>query len=126
MSRLLIVLTLLMLTVACVPHRKANNPETHSLLFGNFPIIRLDGEAMKGVYEAEIQPGKHQLVVKYPTLTGNYQCYFTWQAELGAVYEIVADKRASPLTIYQWKRTNALWASRSQGIEAEKCEKYSR
>ena len=53
------------------------------------PIVSIDGQPTSApLYEVSLAPGRHVLIVEYPTLLSLYHCTFEVDFEAGQTYEI--------------------------------------
>ena len=48
-----------------------------------------DVEFSEPMWEANLEPGPHSLIVWYPTVVANYRCTFEIEVEAGQSYEII-------------------------------------
>ena len=120
---LLGVVLAIVMQLSCVQQLQ---PKLHSdavVVDGQYPITQLDGQPLYATFRVEVKPGPHEMWVSYITVKHHYSCQFTWQAAEGAQYEIVAETASHPLTLYRWKRRNALWAVRLAPIAPDICVK---
>ena len=102
----------------------------YALLISNYPIIKINGEVIKDEtddsYKQDIKAGENTAVIVYNTYSYDYFCSFTWTAEPRLIYEVTDQENIEPLTLYQWKRKNRLWAQRLDPIDPTHCERKPR
>ena len=102
----------------------------YALLISNYPIIQINGEAIKGEtddrYKQDIKAGENTAVIVYNTYSYDYFCSFTWTAEPRLIYEVTDQENSEPLTLYQWKRKNRFWSMRLDPIDPSHCERKPR
>ena len=104
-------------------------PGDHALLISNYPITQVNGQVIDengARYKQDIKAGENTAVIVYNTYSYDYFCSFSWQAESGQVYEVTDQENAEPLTLYQWKRKNRLWAQRLNPVDPTHCERKPR
>lgn len=83
------------------------------------PIIAIDGEPLESVFEYWVSAGPHVITAVYPTLSYQYICVFTLEAQASARYEIVHQEKMEPLVLYRWWRRNILFAERLDPVIPE-------
>lgn len=88
----------------------------------NHPVISVDGKLVVEQTDLRLQPGPHTIQVVYRTHLHDYICHFQWVVETNRHYEIVDHNDADPLTLYRWRRRNALWAARLEPVQPTHCE----
>ena len=102
-------------------------PGDHALLISNYPITRINGEAIDSDsserYRQDIMAGVNTAVIVYNTYSYDYFCSFTWTAEPRLIYEVTDQENAKPLTLYRWKRKNRFWSQRLDPVEPTHCER---
>ena len=123
------LLTSCMLLSGCVQTPPVKQGD-YALLISNYPIIQINGEAIKGEtddrYKQDIKAGENTVVIVYNTYSYDYFCSFSWTAEPRLIYEVTDQENIEPLTLYQWKRKNRLWAQRLNPIDPGHCERKPR
>ena len=98
----------------------------HAVLGSNYPVVRLNGEAIEPSYRLDLAAGSTVAVIVYNTYQFDYHCTFSWEAKSGTVYEVTDQENRYPLTLYRWVRTNSLWASRLESTDPLDCVKKKR
>ena len=105
-------------------------PCDHALLISNYPILRINGEDIHAEsgdsYKQDLNAGENTVVIVYNTYSYDYFCSFTWTAEPRLIYEVTDQENIEPLTLYQWKRKNRLWAQRLNPVDPTHCERKLR
>jgi hypothetical protein len=100
--------------------------EGYAYIRSNYPIVSVNDETVEPVYQLDIKAGENSLVIVYHTYQHDYFCTFNWIAEADSIYEVTDQDNAYPLTLYRWKRTNSLWASRLDPVDPMKCDVQQR
>ena len=125
-----IVLLIYGLTLGGCVQTPPVKPGNHALLISNYPIIRINGEAIDDDsnerYKQDIEAGENNVIIVYNTYSYDYFCSFTWTAEPGRIYEVTDQENAEPLTLYRWKRKNRFWSQRLDPVDPTHCERKSR
>ena len=102
----------------------------YALLISNYPILQINGKAIDDEngerYKQDIKAGENTVVIVYNTYSYDYFCSFTWTAEPRLIYEVTDQENSEPLTLYQWKRKNRLWAQRLDPVDPSHCERKPR
>ena len=93
----------------------------YALLQSNYPVASVNANPIKPSYRLDIPAGENTLVIVYHTYRFDYHCTFSWTAEAGTAYEVTDQYNKYPLTLYRWKRTNSLWASRLDPVDPLEC-----
>ena len=84
-------------------------------------MLAIDGQTLpEPLYEADLEPGSHRLVVEYPTVLARYQCTFELHFETGQSYEIIARPDRFPVFVNRLQKS-ALFTSRSEKHAPEQC-----
>ena len=93
----------------------------YALLESNYPVVSVNADSIEPSYRMDIPAGENTVVIIYNTYRFDYYCTFTWMAEAGTAYEVTDQYNKYPLTLYRWKRTNSLWASRLDPVDPLEC-----
>lgn len=91
---------------------KVGDSDAGVRITSSHPIIAIDGEPLAPAFEYWTSVGSHVITVVYPTLSYQYICVFTLDAQASARYEIVHQEKMEPLVLYRWWRRSILFAER--------------
>lgn len=97
--------------------------EGRETLRSAYPIVSVDAESITPVRALNLSPGRHQVEVVFQSYRYNYHCHFDWQLGEGEFYEISYRHHEDPLTLFRWKRQNALWSLRLDAKAPEHCQR---
>ena len=87
------------------------------------PIVSIDGQpASEPLYEVSLEPGRHVLIVEYPTLLAIYRCTFEVAFEAGQTYEITDRSDRHPVFLNRLKR-GTLFTTRLEKFPPRECTK---
>lgn len=87
------------------------------------PIVSIDGQASAGpLSEVRLEPGFHELIVKYPTLLAIYHCTFEAVFDAGQTYEIIERSDRYPVFLNRIKK-GTLLTTRLEKIPPRECTK---
>ncbi len=122
-------LTVLLSLTACVSQTPM--PPGQGMLHSSYPIRQLNGEPAsptirRGAFRVWIPEGPQQFTVRYPTLSGDYDCRFELDVVAGQRYDILHRTLPEPLVVFQWHEQTDLWARRSDPVLPYECEWLSR
>ncbi len=73
-------------------------------------------------YEVSLEPGRHILIVEYPTLLAIYHCTFEVDFEAGQTYEITDRSDRHPVFLNRLKR-GTLFTTRLDKFPPQECTK---
>ena len=94
-----------------------------SILKCDAPIVSIDGQpAAAPIYEVSLEPGRHVLIVEYPTLLALYHCTFEIAFEAGQPYEITDRSDRYPVFLNRLKR-GTLFTTRLEKFPPRECTK---
>ena len=121
----IIIFCLILSLSGCVQIPEISD-ENSALIMSNYPVVNVNGDEIEQKYRLDIKSGENTLVIVYNTYQYDYFCTFTWQAEAGKIYEVTDQENRYPLTLYQWKKKNRLWAQRLYPVDPIQCTRKQR
>ena len=87
------------------------------------PIVSIDGRpASEPLYQVSLEPGRHVLIVTYPTLLALYHCTFEVAFEAGQTYEIIERSDRYPVFLNRLKK-GTLVTTRLEKFPPRECTK---
>ena len=87
------------------------------------PIVSIDGQPTAApIYDVSLEPGRHVLIVEYPTLLTNYHCTFEVAFEAGQTYEITDRSDRYPVFLNRLKK-GTLITTRLEKFPPRECTK---
>lgn len=124
-SRIVFSTCIFLMLSACVQPAVFKG-DGYAYIRSNYPIVNINGDKVKPVYELDMEAGEKTFVIVYNTYQHDYYCTITWVAEANTAYEVTDQENRYPLTLYRWVRTNSLWASRLDPLDPLECIKKPR